>query len=203
VASQPFVIGASDTRLLVAADTLRAEFDQRRSLLCDDVIEPSFLERLLARCRASCFVPDRVEGLGDREVERPQRVSGAINLALGRSPLLRWAEAATGHPALGRAEGRVVRSRANDRDQLDWHDDLDDPSRRLAITINLGEHRYEGGLFELRDKRTKALLITHLHLVPGAALIFDIGYDIEHRVLPVTSGGPRCVYTGWFFKGAQ
>jgi hypothetical protein len=122
-----------------------------------------------------------------------------ITLALKRAALLSWLEAMAGCGSLGNVEGRVVRALANNHDQLVWHDDLDEPRRRLAITINLSEQLYEGGLFELRDKRTHAVLASHLHLEPGTALIFDVARDIEHRVLPVTSGGPRCVYTGWFF----
>jgi hypothetical protein len=33
----------------------------------------------------------------------------------------------------------------------------------------------------------------------GAALIFEVSARYEHRILAVTAGGPRRVYTGWFY----
>jgi len=202
-ASPIFAVGAYRTALLVSPEAAAAEFAKHRAVACANAIEPDLLARLMRFCRDGHFEPDEVVGLGHREVEKPQRAGGTISLALKRVNLIDWIERATGCGPLERVEGRVVRARANNLDQLLWHDDLDDPRRCLAITINLSEHHYEGGLFELREKRTGTLLASHRHLEPGTALIFDVAYDIEHRVLPVTSGGPRCVYTGWFFKGAK
>jgi len=202
-ASPAFVVGAYRTALLASPEVAAAEFSKHRAIACANAIEPALLATLMRFCRDGHFEPDEVAGLGHREVEKPQRAGGTISLALKRVALIDWIERATGCGPLDTVEGRVVRARANNLDQLLWHDDLDDPQRRLAITINLSEQHYEGGLFELREKRTGTLLASHRHLEPGTALIFDVAYDIEHRVLPVTSGGPRCVYTGWFFKGTK
>ena len=198
--SPSFVVGAYQTLLLAAPEALAGEFAKRRAIACTGAIEPDLLSSLMRLCRDGAFTSDEVAGLGHREVESPQRAGRVISLALKRGALLSWLEAMAGCGSLRNVEGRVVRALANNHDQLLWHDDLDEPRRRLAITINLSAQLYEGGLFELRDKRTHDVLATHLHLEPGTALIFDVARDIEHRVLPVTSGGPRCVYTGWFFK---
>lgn len=195
-----FVVGRVATELLEPAEACRDSFEACRSLVCPEAIELGFLAILRNLCNRSSFVPDTVENLGDREVERPRRAGGALTLALQRAGLLRWLEVATGCGALARVDGRVVQTRPNNRDQLDWHDDLNDPARRLAVTINLTETPYCGGAFELRDARTRELLTTHHHTDPGAMLVFDVARDLEHRVLPVTAGGPRRVYTGWFYK---
>ncbi|MEO9129904.1 MAG: 2OG-Fe(II) oxygenase [Sphingomonas sp.] len=197
--SPPFAVGALQTLLLAPPAVFAGEFAQRRAIACGGAIEPGLLKSLMSLCRDGSFTSDEVKGLGHREVESPQRAGRAITLALKRAALIGWLEGVTGCGRLGNVEGRVVRALANNHDQLVWHDDLDDPRRRLAITINLSEQPYEGGLFELRDKRTHDLLARHLHVEPGTALVFDVAPDIEHRVLPVTAGGPRCVYTGWFF----
>lgn len=202
-ASPIFAIGAYRTALLACPETVAGEFSKHRAIACAGAIEPDLLAMLMQLCREGCFEPGEIEGLGHREVEKPQRAGPPISLALKRANLIDWIERVTACGPLESVQGRVVRALANNHDQLLWHDDLDDPQRRLAITINLSEHHYEGGLFELREKRTETLLATHHHLEPGTALIFDVGYDIEHRVLPVTSGGPRCIYTGWFFKAAK
>lgn len=198
--ARPFTIGVTTTQLLEPPDAVRDEFARRRSILCRDAFEPGFLATLQGLCNRGRFVPDSVEGLGDREVEQPQRAGGAISLALQREGLRRWLEAATGCGPLGKVEGRVIQARANGHDQLDWHNDLHDSRRRLAITVNLSDAPYEGGLFQLRAVATREMLTEHLHEERGTVLIFDISRDLEHRVLPLTSGGPRRVYTGWFFR---
>ena len=200
-ASAAFAVGAFRTALLVSPESVAGEFAKHRAIACEGAMDPDLLASLMRLCREGNFESDEVEGLGHREIENPQRAGRTISHVLKRAELIGWIEQVTGCGPLCTVEGRVVRAQANNHDQLLWHDDLDNARRRLAITINLSEHHYEGGLFELREKRTHALLVSHLHLEPGGALIFDVGYDIEHRVLPVTSGGPRCVYTGWFFKG--
>ncbi|GAA0307879.1 hypothetical protein GCM10009087_17370 [Sphingomonas oligophenolica] len=202
-ASPVFAVGAYRTTLLATPETIAGEFSKHRAIACANAIEPGLLATLMRLCREGSFASDEVEGLGHREVEKPQRAGPTISLALKRANLIDWIEHVTGCGPLEAIEGRVVRARANNHDQLLWHDDLDDVRRRLAVTINLSKQNYEGGLFELREKRTGKLLASHHHLEPGTALIFDVAYDIEHRVLPVTSGGPRCVYTGWFFKAAK
>ncbi|MEO9131885.1 MAG: 2OG-Fe(II) oxygenase [Sphingomonas sp.] len=198
--SPSFEVGACQTVLLAPSESLAGGFARYRAIACADAIEPRLLSSLMRLCREGDFKSDEVKGLGHREVESPQRAGRVINLALKRTALISWLEGVAGCGPLGNVEGRVVRAVANNHDQLVWHDDLDDPRRRLGITINLSEQRYEGGLFELRDKVTHDVLTTHLHLEPGTALVFDVAPDIEHRVLPVTAGGPRCVYTGWVFK---
>jgi hypothetical protein len=197
------VVGGFRTALLASPEAVAGGFSKYRAIACAKAVEPDLLASLMRLCREGHFESNEVKYLGHREVESPQRVGRALTHVLKRADLIGWVERATGCGSLETVDGRVVRARANNDDQLLWHDDLDDPRRRLAITINLSEHGYEGGLFELREKRTERLLATHHHLEPGTALIFDVSHDIEHRVLPVTSGGPRCVYTGWFFTGAQ
>jgi len=199
---RPFVVGSVATELLEPPEAYRDSFAARRSLLCPEAIEPGFLAILRNLCNRGSFAPDTVEKLGDREVEQPQRAGGAITLALQRAGLLRWIEAATGCGPLARTDGRVVQTRANNHDQLDWHDDLNDPQRRLALTISLTEAPYCGGAFELRNARTREVLTSYRHNEAGAMLVFDVARDLEHRVLPVTGGGPRRVYTGWFFRAS-
>jgi hypothetical protein len=153
---------------------------------------------LLGRCRKGRFVDEPVARLGTRAVESPQRVGPALNVLLHRAALLRWVEAATGCGPIDGVAGRVVQTRANDEDALDWHDDLNEPNRRLALTINLSDTPFVGGLFELRDVASGAILIRHTHARPGDALIFAVRRGLEHRVMPLHTGGPRRVYTGWF-----
>ena len=196
-------IGAQRTDILVAPDGPAHDFERQRAIECRDLLTPDLLASLLDRCRRGRFVADHVERLGSREVEAPQRVGAALNILLSHPLFLRWVEAVTGSHALDRVEGRVVQTRANGMDALDWHNDTHDDAagaRRLGITVNLSDAAYEGGGFELRRIGTREMLIRYRHDRAGTALIFAIAGDLEHRVLPLTSGGPRRVFTGWFVQ---
>lgn len=199
--SPPFVIGTTQTLICGDPGAAAKNFACHRAIACVGALEPSFLAKLLNICNQAQFVADAVENLGHREVETPAIAGGALTLALQRSNLLRWIEAATHCGSLRSASGRVVQALPGGRDQLVWHNDMSDMQRRLAITINLTEQPYEGGTFELRSAKSTALLLQHRHLKLGSVLIFDIGRSLEHRILPLISGGPRRIYTGWFLKG--
>ena len=199
---RPLAVGAQHTAILVPADGHAEEFRRQRVIVCGDLLEADLLAAVLQRCRTGQFVPDVVAGLGAREVESPSRAGAALNIALSRAPLLRWVEAATGRDGLARVEGRVVQTRANGIDGLEWHDDLNVPARKLGITINLSDAPYDGGDFELRDAQSHELVTRYHHHVPGTALLFDVDAASQHRVLPVGSGGPRRVFTGWFLQEA-
>jgi hypothetical protein len=200
---RPIAVGPQRTDVRAPPDALAQVFLRHRAIECRDMLDPDLLASLLERCRRGSFVADHVDQLGWREVEAPQRVGAALNIMLSRPAFLRWIEAVTGRHDLRRVEGRVVQTRANGRDALDWHNDTHDDAagaRRLGITVNLSATAYEGGDFELRLAGTHAMVTRYRHDRAGTALIFDIAGDLEHRVLPVSSGGPRRVFTGWFVQ---
>ena len=201
IPERPFAIGAARTELFADPAPWAALFAEQRAIVCRDVFDAPLSARLMAAARVTQFREDEVD-LGTREVEEPQRVGGTINVLLQRPDLYRWLEAATGRTGLQGAEGRLVQTRAGAGDALDWHDDLGRPCRALGVTISLTDAAYSGGLFDMRRVGDPASTRSFDHARAGTALIFDIGADIEHRVLPVSSGGPRRIFTGWFMREA-
>lgn len=193
-----FVLGTGGVDLLKPPEPLRETFAARRTLFCRNIFEPRFLDILGGLLRRAAWTQNGVEGLLFRTTEDPARAGGAISLALRRPELMRWVEQVTGCETLVTASGRVQQIEANPDNELEWHTDLWEPTRRIGISINLGEESYEGGKFELRDRH--GVLSEHRHVERGSALLFDVGPKYQHRVLPVTSGGPRRVYAGWFYK---
>lgn len=190
-------IGPATTELSDEAGA-RDEFDRTCALVCHRALDPALEARLTSACERAAFESDHVEGLGHRTIEQPPLAGRMITLLLHREPLFRWLERVTGCDPIRAVEGRVVQTHAVPGDELDWHDDRNGPHRRrLGVTLALTSLPYEGGLFELRPVGGSTLL-RFAHDTPGTMLVFRISPALEHRVHPLTAGGPRRVYTGWF-----
>ena len=190
-------LGAEAT-FLAGADNARVEFADAGSIVCQDAMAPDILDgivRVLGRAR---FVSDTVRRLGHREIEAPAIGGTAISLMLNRAPLFRWLEAVTACEPIRTISGRVVQTHARTGDELVWHDDMGGDPRRLGITVALDSPPYAGGEFELRRVGEQDLLRRFKHDRIGTALIFAVSHALEHRVLPLSAGGPRRVFTGWF-----
>jgi len=195
--TQPFLIGTSTTRLS-APHLHAARFASDQALVCNAALDDNLLMLMQRLVMRASFIPEPVEHIGQREMESPGLSGAALTLALRRTPFLRWIEALTQCGPIHTVKGKLAQTRAGTPQALDWHDDLNDGQRRLAITIDLSPAHYEGGLFELCHKSTREVIFRHRHLRPGTALIFRIAPHLVHRLQPVTAGGPRRVYTGWF-----
>jgi Rps23 Pro-64 3,4-dihydroxylase Tpa1-like proline 4-hydroxylase len=101
----------------------------------------------------------------------------------------------TGCQPIAAVEGVLARMQAGDI--LEWHRDAFHGVRRLAVVINLSEQPFEGGRFEMRRRESGTPLFAYDHAVPGSMMIFRLGIDLQHRVTPVTAGGPRVAFSGW------
>lgn len=200
--AQPLMISSTETHFSsdpqVVADMRRTLSDTHAALL-PNIFDTSFRQMLLTLCDKASFVSNTVPGLGERSIEAPPAIAGkALRAALRRPDVLRFVERATGCGPLAAVEGDIAEFAPRPHEELAWHDDRNGASRRLAITVNLSDVPYSGGLFELREKRSRRMLIRHIHRDVGTALIFRVESELEHRVQPVTAGGPRRVFAGWF-----
>ena len=195
-----FRVGMSRTELLQEPESVRDAFSRCRAIVCREALGREMLDMMMRLLDQVRFEPQALEGLGGREIEASRRTGRALAFALGRSDLFDWLDRATGCGPLDAVVGRMAQARAGHDHQLGWHDDREETRRRLAITINLGAAPYEGGLFEIRTKETHEALFAHRHTESGTALIFDVARDIEHRVQPITAGGPRRIFAGWFLR---
>jgi hypothetical protein len=194
-------IGVASTTFPDDLQTARRQFSEFRAVHIDGVLEPGFLTSVMRMLESATFTAGP-SGPGFREVESPQRVGKMLNLVLSRPELLRWLEDVSGAGPLKRIEGRITQTLNRPGDELRWHDDstTEEEGRRLAIVINFSTEAYEGGEFALRYK-TGRMLFEHHYTKLGSGLIFEVDRELEHRVLPLTVGGPRRVFAGWAFSG--
>jgi hypothetical protein len=185
----------------------RQQFDRFQALHLRNLFEAPFFNTLMRTSAASAFGPEGGSTPGFREVElSPQRTGRIINLTLNRPEVLRWLEAVTDCGPLDHFEGRVAQTLCRPGDELVWHDDLPNgEKRRLALVVNLSTEAYTGGEFQLRRTEmgtSGGRLFEHRYTEPNSAILFRVGHDLEHRVLPLSTGGPRRVFAGWAFGSA-
>ena len=199
----PFCVGPTATTILANAAGCGESFAAVSAIALDDVFDPALLQNIVRQAADARFTDNDVADIGLREVETPQRLGKMISLLLSRPVLLRWLEEATGIAPIGAVAGQLVQTRCNGRDALDWHDDLAEQQRQLGVVINLSTCPFEGGDFELRPKAAGSPMLQFKHSRPGTMLVFAVRPDIEHRVTPLTSGGPRRVYSGWFLESPE
>lgn len=196
----PFCIDNMETRFSDEVHGEQNGFAIRKALLFEDVFAAPLFQSLMAQSAAAQFIHNDVEHVGTREIEQPQRVGKLISLLLARPEMLRWLERVTQVGPLRAVSGQLAQTRANGSDELVWHDDLSDLTRKLAVVINLSSANFEGGLFELRRKRSKEVLVSQKYHKPGSMMIFAVEPGLEHHVTPLLSGGPRRVYAGWYLS---
>jgi 2OG-Fe(II) oxygenase superfamily len=196
----PFCLDAQQTEILAPAAAWRDVFAGPQALVLEGVIAPEFCTKLEHRAAATSFIDDDVPDIGTRRVESPQRVGAALSLLLARPALLRWLEEATGIGPLRATAGRLVETHANGRDALNWHSDMGTEGRMLGVVINLSDQPFVGGRFDMRVAGAAELHFSYQHDSPGSMLIFAVNNQLEHRVTPLISGGPRRVYAGWFLS---
>ena len=198
-----FVIGKTETLIAVDPEQLKPAYGDLRALLCRNAIAPELLSQLANAAAKARFVSDPVEHLGHRWIERPSVIGTAIQLVLNRPAMLDWLKTVTGCTASGGIEGRLVESRPGGQDHLSWHrDTMPNVRYEFGITLHLRPCQYTGGAFEMRDSKSKQPLFRHYPADPGDLLIFEVDHRSEHRVMPVDSGEPRLVFTGWFIANS-
>jgi hypothetical protein len=133
-------------------------------------------------------------------VEERDAAGSALRFALERPAFVRWLETVTGGETLRALAGVVAEIAVGTGQELGWHNDLHEGvlDRRLAVTIHLSDEAYDGGVFEMRDEASGRVLVREGALPPGSVMLFRIDRRLRHRVTPVTGGGPRRVFAGWF-----
>lgn len=195
-------IGAAATRIDDAPVVLaraRAVFADQDAIVLPSALDPVFLRTILSICRRGPYVPEYIDKIGQRTTEERDIAGGALRFALERPAFLRWVEAASGCDTVSRIAGVVAEIAAGTGQELGWHNDRNDPTlaRRLAVTIQLSDAPYDGGVFEMRDQQSGRMLVREGALPPGSVMLFRIDNRLRHRVTQVTNGGPRRVFAGW------
>jgi hypothetical protein len=176
---------------------LREEFAERNCVVLGGFFEPGLLEEVVERVRQAAFRPRRHGHIGTEECMEAGGPLALLLLAANSPALFDLVRDVTGCDPIGCFDGRVYRLDPAQGHSDSWHSDVGD-NRLVAMSVNLGRDRYEGGVLEIREQRSRRVTARVARTAPGDAVIFRIGEHLRHRVSPVTGNAPRVAFAGWF-----
>jgi hypothetical protein len=180
-------------------DALQRHWQQHHFIVLPRFFDTSLLQMVRTHLRGAEFF-DNQHPSGSEATMKKDRVNWQLDFLMNTAALMRQVEAITGIGPLRHFQGRVYQLTPHTEQGHDWHSDYAH-HRRLGVSVNLSERVFAGGVLQLRDDRTKAMLGEISNTGDGDCVIFRLGDDIEHRVLAVIGDVPRQAYAGWFHDG--
>jgi hypothetical protein len=178
---------------------LQDEFGRRHCLLIPGLFDRALADEIARQIEGSDFYRREHAGIGVEACMEVNATLAWLLLLVNDERMLEVVKSVTGCEQIGHFEGRVYRLEPSTDHHDSWHNDLGE-GRLVALSINLGTKRYEGGELQVRDRRTGSSAEVR-NANTGDALLFELGEHLEHRVLPVTGGSARTVFAGWFKAG--
>lgn len=193
-------------------DALAAEFAEYNCIVLPRLIEENLLEKIQRNIEKAAFHENRHFGRGEddggEEFASDQTIAGnqlalhQIHLLLNGEKFLRTIGKITGcADSIKNFGGRIYRSHPRAAHHLDWHDDAEDGTRLIGISVNLSEKPFEGGVFQIRNRRTGKIFRSVGCANSGDAHVFRISHDLQHRVTKLEGDAARTMASGWFSSG--
>ena len=191
-----------------AIDEAKKTFAAQCCVHLKNFLDGDLLEYLLRGVRSAAFAR-RVHQ--DVEVgEPPVDVVMSDAAALGRvlfllndPGLFRFVETLTGCAPVGCFMPTIFKMMASDGHFDTWHSDVDG-NRMVALSVNLTEQAFEGGVLQIREAEgEKRMLCEIANTGLGDAMLFLVSPRLLHKVTDVTGNVPRTVLAGWFQREPQ
>jgi hypothetical protein len=155
------------------------------------------LERIRRVIESEEFGVQDHGGLKTELSMRTTRAATLLGFLINDPTLFEQIRAITGCERIGTFVGRIYRMLPGPEHEDSWHDDVTE-GRMVAMSLNLGEAPYSGGVLEIRDRDSKRVLHRVENTGPGDALLFRIARGLQHRVTAVEGSVPKTAYAGWF-----
>ncbi len=70
--------------------------------------------------------------------------------------------------------------------------------RLVAISINLSEEIYSGGILQIRERNVEKFLHEVANVGFGDAILFRVADQLVHRITEVTGEASKTAFAGWF-----
>lgn len=179
--------------------TLKDAFARDHVVRLPGFFSPDLLDDFRKRLEGASF-SHRVEDGIEIELTLEEPAPLALAMVPMNDPALFAAiDRITGCGSIGCFTGRVhMRHASSDGGHYyPWHTDAIE-RRLVGVTVNLSDDPFEGGVLELRRRRSRRVIAHVANRTPGDAVLFRISPNLEHHVTPVTTTAPRLVLAGWF-----
>ena len=177
---------------------LRAEFDAHHAVLVPGLLGPHLLAEVRDELERAPFEQRDYDGLaGELALDESVPLVARLLFLVNDRELFRAVSAITGREPIVRFDGRIYRRVAAPEHYDNWHDDLHDPRHLVAMSVNLSDDPYDGGVLAIRPKGSTESLAELHNTGPGDAILFRVHIDLEHRVSSVTAG-VKTALAGWF-----
>ena len=133
-------------------------------------------------------------------LDRQNLIYKILPFYLNHPTVLNIVRAITQSPTIKRFYGRIYKFEGNNNTFDNWHNDIstEKTNRIVGISLNLSPEVYQGGIFSIRNKKTKEIYKHIKHDNWGGAHFFRIHSKLEHKVDQVLGKNPRIAYAGWF-----
>jgi hypothetical protein len=180
---------------------LRRQFREQRYISLPAFFDSELFATTASRLAESEFEV-QVSGVGTEWHMKPNALVATLNWLVNAAELLRAIRYVTDCDDVGFFSGRIYRMDPSSGQSFEWHDDREHVGeRRLAISVNLGDRPYAGGVFQIREKGAPESVAEVPNVGRGDAVLFRIAPDLEHRVTPVEGTVPKLALAGWFAPG--
>lgn len=182
-------------------ERLRSQFEKTHFFTLQGLLDPQLLSLVLSYIEQGQWRENVVSGSYSYSETVLDEAGAAINLLQFVINAPRFLEAIseiTGCGSMTWFDGRIYRMGDSHTDE--WHNDAVE-DRLVAMSLNLSPRGFEGGLFEMRERKSGRMLVEIANTGLGDAILFRISKDLEHRVTDVQPGEPKTAFAGWFSAG--
>jgi hypothetical protein len=182
-----------------ALGALRDQFEQHHFFLLPGLLEPELLDLIQRQIDLGEF-RERVHEDIDSNKELCLTESAAFSALLflmNDEKLFHVIQSITQCDQINSFEGRVYRVNSGDGHHDSWHNDIGE-DRLVGMSLNLSREIYAGGVLQIRNRDSGALVSEAANTGSGDAVVFRLSRDLQHRITEVEGSAAKTAFAGWF-----
>ena len=187
---------SSSTEVLGA---LRDQFERRHYFVLPGLLETELLDLIQRQIDRGEFrerVHERIDS--NKELCLTESAAfGALLFLMNDEKLFQLIQDITQCARINCFEGRVYRVNPGDGHHDSWHNDIGE-GRVVGMSLNLSREIYSGGVLQIRNRESEALISEAANTGSGDAVVFRLSRDLQHRITEVEGSASKTAFAGWF-----
>jgi hypothetical protein len=187
---------SSSTEVLGA---LRDEFERHHYFVLPGLLETELLDLIQRQIDRGEFrerVHERIDS--NKELCLTESAAfGALLFLMNDEKLFQLIQDITQCARIDCFEGRVYRVNPGDGHHDSWHNDIGE-GRVVGMSLNLSREVYSGGVLQIRNRESEALISETANTGSGDAVVFRLSRDLQHRITEVEGSASKTAFAGWF-----